>query len=226
MLPISHAIQPLRWIFWGLMLCVFDFAFSTTQEVNGVVSGFRFDVLNDLLGMIIVTCGVSKLRKFELPGSYQSFMLFVFVVSVLNCLVALKEHFIFPEPTPLSLLSDGISIATLLAVVLFCLCMQQLSQTYGLVRSVQSWRMTMQLALFLLVLPLGIMRVVGLLAIFLGPNFGIALGVLAIPILLAMLVPFIHFFISTSRMKREAEMVTAQSIDLPDPSVDDTSVSF
>jgi hypothetical protein len=46
-LSIKHAVAPLRMIFWGGLLCVFDITFS--QTTNG--QGFKFDILNDALGL-------------------------------------------------------------------------------------------------------------------------------------------------------------------------------
>lgn len=52
-MPISKAVTPLRMIFWGALLCILDFSFSSYSSRNGgPASGFQFDILNDLLGMI------------------------------------------------------------------------------------------------------------------------------------------------------------------------------
>ena len=52
---VNQAITPLRLIFWGGLLCIFDF--HLTQITND--HGFKFDVLSDALGTILITVGAS-----------------------------------------------------------------------------------------------------------------------------------------------------------------------
>ena len=54
---VNQAITPLRLIFWGGLLCIFDF--HLTQTTNG--HGFKFDVLSDALGSILIAVGVFRL---------------------------------------------------------------------------------------------------------------------------------------------------------------------
>jgi hypothetical protein len=63
---LSAMITPLRLIFWGGLLCLIDI--TMTQRINGV--SFKFDLLDDFLGMVLVTIGVFRLSRFAPSRSY------------------------------------------------------------------------------------------------------------------------------------------------------------
>lgn len=174
--------------------------------MNGqVTSGFRFDFLNDFVGMLLITFGVSKLSAFVIDSSYRSSMRFIFVCSILNCIEAFMEHFVFRSPVILDILSNLLGIATLVATVLFCSSMYKLSSTYTLQQSAASWLTTRLLVVVLWVIPLGVLHLIGLGSLITGSSFHLNIGVWAIPVLIVVLIPLVHLFISTSRMRREAE---------------------
>lgn len=203
--PITSAVTPLRLIFWGSLLCVFDFSFSQTTAINGeVTSGFRFDVLNDFVGMVLVTIGVSRLAGFAIDGAFVSAMRFVVACSVLNCIEPFFGHFVFRPPPVFGLLANLLGLATLLAIFLFCTCMLRLAIAYGLPHSTVSWFRTRWLVIALWVIPLGLIHLLGLWAFLTGQSFHWNLGLLIIPLLVVFLIPLIHLFISTSRMRQEA----------------------
>jgi hypothetical protein len=91
---VRQAITPLRMIFWGGLLCIFDITFS--QTTNG--QGFKCDILDDTLGAILITVGVFKLSAIAVPGRYATVMGFVRIVSVLAVLNTIRAHFIMPLP--------------------------------------------------------------------------------------------------------------------------------
>lgn len=196
---ISQATTPLRFIFWGGLLCVLDFSFSSSTTVNGVVgSGFRFDILNDLVGMILVTIGVVKLGKFEIDLTYRRQMLFVYFCCIIGCIKAFLGHFIFTPSAIVSLIGSATSILSLVGTILFTNAMVQLASSYQLHRSAASWRLTRILMVLFWCVPMGISNLMALTGGFVN------LGLIVIPLLLAMIVPLIHLFISTSRMREEA----------------------
>ena len=203
---ITQAVTPLRMIFWGGLLCVFDFTVSSTTSINGQSpSGFRFDFLNDFVGMLLITVGISKLSAFAMDSSFRSSMRFVFACCVLNCVEAFIGHFVFQRPVIFDILSNVLGLASLCAIVMFCTSMHRLSSDFALHRSADSWLTTRILVVILWVIPLGLLYVVGLGALLTGQSFHWDIGVAIIPVLLVFVVPLIHLFISTSRMRREAE---------------------
>jgi hypothetical protein len=205
-MSIHQAIAPLRLIFWGGLLCVLDFSISTTTTIDGqMTSGFKFDFLNDFLGMLLVTLGIYRLMQFELDGSYGGNMMVVFAVALINCLIAFMDHFVFDTPMPPALLLTLFSIATLVATILFCTAMHQLASAYGLWRSSESWLLTRLLVIAIWVIPFGLLNLLMLGTLLSGRSFHFNIGWLMALVLLAMLVPLVHLFISTSIMKNEAE---------------------
>ena len=143
-MSITRAVTPLRMVFWGGILCVFDLTFSSTTSVGGQPrSGFRFDLLNDFAGMLLITVGVFRLSEFAVDAAFRSAMRFVFVCCVLNCPVAFMEHFVFPSPAPLSGLLHLLGLASLGATVVFCSSMHRLSVAFALHQSASSWLTTL-----------------------------------------------------------------------------------
>jgi hypothetical protein len=216
-MPISKAIIPLRLIFWGALLAILDFSFSYSRSVNGGPAwGFRFDVLNDFVGMLLVTGGVYALWRFDVHPRYRRWMGLVFYCGVANSIEALADHFIFPRPAFIGWGSQLLGMATLVATVLFSSAMIWLCQKHELRRSRASWERTRLFVMLLWVLPLGVMQLLGMAAPLLGLSFSFNLGLLGIPLLLLMLVPLVHLFISTSRMRREAAEVSSLDAAVPE----------
>lgn len=207
---ITQAITPLRMIFWGGLLCVFDFAFSSTTSINGqTATGYRFDILNDLVGMLLITIGVDKLSRFDIGSSFRTSMQFVFVCSILNCLEAFAGHFVYPTPVVVEIVSNLLSLASLCGTAMFCWSMNSLSSAYSLHHSSKSWLTTLWLVTIIWVIPLGLLRLLVLGAYATGTSFHFDLGWFAIPVLLVFVVPLVHLFVSTSRMRYEAESISA-----------------
>jgi hypothetical protein len=205
-MSITEAVTPLRMIFWGGLLCIFDLSFSSTTSINnGPPTGFRFDVLNDFVGMLLITIAVSKLSAFAIDPFYRSAMRFVFVCAVLNCIEAFVDHFVFPAPAIVDVAWNLLGLASLAATVVFCTCMHRLSWEFSLHRSADSWLTTRWLVIFLWVIPLGLLDLFGLGAMLTGQSFHLDIGLLMLPVLAVLIVPLVHLFISTSRMRRDAE---------------------
>lgn len=198
---IQATITPLRLIFWGGLVCVFDFTFS--QTVNG--EGWKFDIINDFVGMLMITWSVFQLGKIELNDRYLVAMKFVRVVAALSCLDALQAHFIYDSPVIISLLLLVLGVLAMAATVVFCIAMQWLCREADLQRSERSWRTTALLFIFIYLIPLGLFYGASMIAILTESSFNINLGPAGLLLMPVFCIPLIHLFVSTSRMKVEAE---------------------
>jgi hypothetical protein len=100
---IKEAITPLRMIFWGGLLCILDITlnFKTTEGW-----GFKCDILDDTVGMILITVGVFRLRAIPVHQRYATLMKFVQILSVLNLLDSIRAHFVVPLPAVLRVVLD------------------------------------------------------------------------------------------------------------------------
>ena len=198
--PVSivHAVRPLRRIFWGALLVLLDLTFSTTT--NDV--GFRLDLLDDTVGMVLITAAVATLRDTRVSPSYAGRMGFVRWVAILALLESILDHFIFPQPALLASLVQALGIAKPVAVLLFCACMRDLCREAMLPEAGRKWHTTLMTFLFLYGIPLALLTLAAIL-----PEGAIHIDVgpwmlLALPIFL---VPLISFFSATSTMARLAE---------------------
>lgn len=182
------------------MLCLIDFTISETSGGEG----WRFDFLNDFVGMLTITWAVFRLSAIEVDARYAIALGFVKLVAVADCLVALQNHWIYEVPALLSLLIDFQGFLSMAATVIFCVAMQWLSRHGGLGRSQRSWRFTTLLFLFIYLLPLGLFHLCSIVATISGESFHIDLGPAGLLALPVFFIPLVHFFISTSRMRDEA----------------------
>lgn len=215
-MSIADAVKPLRMIFWGGLLCVLDFTFSSTSSINGrVATGFRFDILNDFVGMVLITIAIDRLSAFAMDSSYRTAMKFVYSCCLFNCVKALADHFVFRTPLVLGILSHLLGLATLAATVVFCKSMKRLAYEHGLHRSTASWAKTLLLIVTIWVVPLGLFYSVALLAMLTGQSFHFDIGIFVIPVLFILCMPLVHLFISTSRMRDEARK--SEFTDNPPP---------
>jgi hypothetical protein len=200
---VKQAITPLRMIFWGGLLCIFDFTFS--QTTNG--QGFKFDILNDAVGTILIAVGVFRLSAAAVHRRYATIMKFVQVVSVLAVLDAIRDHFIMPLPPAVHFVLNLFGLVTLVAIVTFCVAMRWFCEEAHLPEASRSWSVTTVLFVVIYVLPLGLLYVITALAIASRTSFNIDLGPAGLLLLPVFAIPLIHLFVSTSRMKRAAEAV-------------------
>jgi hypothetical protein len=199
---IQQAISPLRMIFWGGLLCVFDFSFSRT--VNG--NGFKFDILNDFVGSILIAIGLSSLARAPVHERYATVMLFVQVVAVIAVFDSLREHFILPLSPPVHLILNVLDLVYLASIVAFCIAMRWFCETAALPTAANSWSTTTSLFVLLYLLPLGAVHLLTMFTIATGTSFNINLGPAGLLLLPLFAVPLIHLFVSTSRMQSAAEL--------------------
>jgi hypothetical protein len=206
---VSRCILPLRLIFWGGLLCLFDVTIS--NQSNG--HGFLVDFLNDFVGMTLITIGVFKILGLRLGENRRWRLRFVAVVCIGSSAMALLNHFIFPRAELFFWAGSILCLAELAAILFFCAAMRSICRRAGAAGASASWKTTFFLFLFILVLPLGLLQLIGMIATLAGSSFNFPLGVAGILILAAFFIPFIHFFVSISRMKRAVRPLESEGAE-------------
>ena len=194
---------PLRLIFWGGLLCVIDFHFSW---ISGS-SGFKIDILNDLLGMVLITVGVFRLEPICATYNLQTPIQVIEVVAVISCLEAAVDHFIFEWPGLLSFSVFVFGLLKLGAILIFCITMSRLCIAEELLDAARSWKTTTVLFAVIYVVPLGLFYAAAAVAIAFDKSLNIDLGVAGLLLIPVFIVPLIHFFVSSSRMIRSVNSV-------------------
>ena len=184
-------------IFWGTLICVLDFSFS--QTVNG--SGFRFDVISDVVGAAMIAWGLGQLRPLIADAAYARIMSFCQIIAVGAVLEALANHVVIDWPLPVRLLSFAFSLVCLLAIYRFCFAMQLFCRSLGLFEIDYRWRTSQTLFLWLLVVPALLMQSDGLLDMFGSKGWSLNLGPGAIIVVIAALVAVVHILMSIRRTR-------------------------
>lgn len=209
---LGRTILPLRLIFWGGLLCVLDFTISSTTNGNG----WKFDFLNDFVGMLMIAWATFQLATVAVHERYQKWMLFIKVVATLCCVEAFLDHFIIDFPMPIYLAFMLLGLAAMLAIVMFCVSMRWLSEEARLSRSAKSWKVSTILFVIIYLIPLGLFYCAAAIAIASGSSFNIDLGVGGVLLIPVFLIPIVHLFISTSRMKNEgSQMIDSGEDETP-----------
>jgi hypothetical protein len=188
---VLKAVGPLRLIFWGGLICVFD------VKVNG------FDFLNDFIGAGLVAWGVLALSGIHVHARYRSRMNFVSVVAVLSMLEAFLAHFPIPSD-PVNFVFAVLGLIAMISTVLFCVAMRWFCEEAQLDGCIESWRTTTVLFILIYCVPLGLFYFAVAIAILLQESFSIKLGAAGLLLIPVFFLPLIHLFISTSRMRQAA----------------------
>ncbi|HWN68994.1 MAG TPA: hypothetical protein VNM90_15255 [Haliangium sp.] len=196
---IVHAARPLRQIFWGTLLVLLDVTFSLTYGGGG----FRFDVLDDTLGMVLIIAAVARLRGIPVDSYYVARMGFIRWVAILALSESILDHFIFAQPWLLTFLLQILGIAKIVASLLFLACMRDLCLETMLIEAARRWQTTLTLFLVFYGIPFGLLLIVAMLA---GDSFHIDAGPGMLLIVLLFLVPLVSFFGATLTMARSARM--------------------
>lgn len=190
---LAKASQPLKLVISGMLLVVLDFNL-------GVVSGngrHFFDLLNDSLGLLLVTVGLGRLCGLKLGSLNEGVLAGITgaaaVFLVVSVVKQVRPELLEGAATTLTILG-AVGTACLLA---FCLVMRAVSLSAGLASAARSWSTTLLLVLIFNVLSPAILR-------FASPSLlpetdGSTFGLAAIASL-AMALPFVHSFLSAARM--------------------------
>lgn len=197
----KSAVSPLRWIFWGALICLVDLTYS--QTVNGV--GWKFDFANDAVGVLIILWGTSRLARIRVHDRYRSALGFVKVTAFFSLLDAIHAHFIYNTPAAVALFFSLVNAAEMVATVVFCVAMRWLGEAAGLQRSAKSWKITTLLFVIIYLIPLGSLSCAAAIAIALRSPFHLDLGPAGLWLMPVFAAPLIHFFVSTTRMKADAQ---------------------
>lgn len=213
---IRKSVTPLRLVFWGALICIIDITFS--QTVNG--EGFKIDVLDDTVGAILIAVGVFRLGRIVVDNAYATWMTFVKSMAVVVVIETFFDHFIMRLPEGIGLIKNLLGLAELAAIVVFCWCMRRLCQVSGLSQAAGSWKVTIILFAVVFVAPLALLYLLylaGLVAIVSGKSFNVNLGPGGLLLIPVFIVPVVHLFMSTSRMKRAAEAQPSRDVFEPVP---------
>jgi hypothetical protein len=198
--PISRAVAPLRCVFWGGLICVFDITYSVWSGGRG----FRIDVLDDAVGALLIAVGVFRLGALPVDGRYVAAMVFVRLVAFLAVLDEIRAHVAVQVSTPEFFLLHVFGFVSMLAIVVFARAMRRLCEIHRLHDAASSWSVTTILFVIVYLLPLGLFYGLGAVAIAAGESFRVDLGPAGLVAMPVFAIPLIHLFVSTSRMKRAA----------------------
>jgi hypothetical protein len=190
----NEIVPPLRRIFWGGVICAIDLKFKSRD--------FTFDVVNDVLGMILITSGVFRLENVEVTPSYRKAMRFVSLICILSTVKTFADQWVY-EKAPLQEIAWILyECAEIGAILFFCFSMRLLCR--HLEGPARSWKTTALWFIVFYTIPLGFLQGARLIHLLSSLRRPLDVGPLGFLFLLSLL-PLIHLFLSTSRMRKAAE---------------------
>jgi len=192
----NEIVTPLRRIFWGGVICAIDVKFKGRE--------FTFDVVNDILGMLLITTGVFRLARVDVAPSYRKAMVFVRLICIFSTIKTFVDQWTFARAPLHEVAWIGYELAEMGAILVFCLSMRLLCRHLGLEEPARSWRTTALWFIVFYTIPLGILQAARLIRLLGSVRGSFDAGPLGFLFLLSLL-PLLHLFLSTSRMRKAAE---------------------
>src|SRR5262249_13943291 len=135
----ARILLPLRAIFWGGLLCVFDF--------NLLLGGQRFqvDTLNHAVGMVLIAGGVSVLAAQKVDSRYDWLMSSSAAIAGALTVGAFTKLLRPDWLIQIQVLVPLFRILGLAATIAFTLAMKRLAVVAAAPTLEQSWRVTAEL---------------------------------------------------------------------------------
>jgi hypothetical protein len=208
---VLKAVGPLRMIFWGALLLALHL--DIERDFGGVRLSFGF--LRETVGTVLIAIAAIWLARLSLPRACRIAIAFVAAVASTAVIAKVGGALGFHAPAEATL-QPLLRLAELTSAVALLWSLWRIARAAGLQRSARSWRTTALLFAILFVFPLGVFFVASL-GFILGlatlsrwnrfeyqadaPGWVIWAALASFAI---MMTPVVHFFISTSRMIREA----------------------
>lgn len=202
---LAGAVVPLRLLVLGGLLWLVDVSFTSTT--NG--RGFRFDVLNDAVATAMIVRGLIGLRACWTEPRYRRDLLVCTVVAALATLNALRAHVVAPMPVVVTCLVHVLALAVLACLILFAHTMRRLCLAAQATEAARSFRTTCWLFVGVHAVPLGALHAAHLAALSLDVTVRVELGWFGLPVLVVLLLPLAHLFVSTTRLQQSAYAVAA-----------------
>lgn len=191
---IHDSIRPLRYVFWGGLFLVFDLYVSTNEV--------RFDFINDTLGSILIAIGVVRLAETPVDDIYQRRMKFVTWIAVLSVFESFSEFLVFKPPLAYQVAASLFGTCQFVAILFFALAMERFAESAKLYDVSESWHFTYSLFLFIYGPLIVISAIVGLASASSTSRQHYDIGAAVCLVVPVLVIPIIHLFVSTSRMRR------------------------
>lgn len=203
----AQLIKSLNLIFWGVLIIIFDFSYTSTT--NGV--GIKFDFINDFLGSIIVFIGIVNISKMELLDvSFKKKMNYCVLAAIFQILFAISDFFIYQTLDVINTLTNLMNLMIDWALVVFAGSMIILSTKIGLNASLRRWKIVKKLFFWINFLPFAILIVFSEIMtltngfrFYWQSEFGITGQISSILLMILVLLPIGYALYTINSMKQE-----------------------
>ena len=194
--------KALLFIMLGMAIHVVDISFSRT--VNG--EGFRFDLINDLIGIGMIILAIGQLRRIRINEKYQQYMTFALVAAGVQMVWDLEGHMLYVRPYFLWVLSLICGFLVLGGILLLLESLLILSSGLSLNKSPFNLKLAKRLFIYLEIVPsvvvVGLLLLSGSDVIFFGPGNSLN-WIVGILIILLKLIAYATIVFAIYQMRQE-----------------------
>ena len=191
-------IRSLNLIFWGVLIIIIDFTYSR--------SGIEIDLINDLIGSIMIFIAVFRISKFQISDStFKSKMNFVLIVSVIQILYSISDFVTYQIPEFIISIENLIGLVATWGCIMFCASMIIFSEEALLRVSQKRWSITKKMFLWLNFIPFVVLYLIEIIFSFTKniSLFGLAQGGIVLILLIIALIPVLYGLFTIHEMKNE-----------------------
>lgn len=208
--------RDLNLIFWGILIILIDLSFWRT--VNG--SGIKIDLVNDLIGAIVIYSAVARIGKIEIQNdNYIKKMLFAVLAAGIQFFFALADFVIMEVPHLFNVIGSFLSLGVIWGGIKFCESMSLLSIEKSLMQSEQRWIKVKKLVLWIYFIPSIIGTLLNLLLSFYkGKKYewhidmGLSEGIGFVILVILIIAPMIYALFTIQLMLREIRTTDSEEM--------------
>ena len=138
----KRIIIPLWLIFWGIIICILDI------RIN------HFDIINNFVGMLMISWGVISLSRASISARYQQWMFFVVIIAIIDTIFTFFTEVLlitsvwnldWHQNMIVSALQLAWAIVLFAGILLFLWSMKEYCSVMNWERALASWRYSTKL---------------------------------------------------------------------------------
>ncbi|MCA8962065.1 MAG: hypothetical protein KDC38_16175 [Planctomycetes bacterium] len=208
----QRLIRDLRFLCIGTLLVSLDLRIGVVESSAGAWTfGFRFDVLNDIIGGALILVALRSVATIPAGPLYAQALRFGMVIAWVQLGLAVADHFVFGTPNGVQLVLGAYGVVVALAVVRFVEAMVRLTDSLRLESAVGSWYVTRRWVVAFVLVPSILAELIGLVVVAFGetPRWTTSTGpalLLALALFGAALIAGVHFLLSVHRTSKAVQL--------------------
>lgn len=200
----------MRAIFWGAIVCLVDVTIAFDTSIAGSSgaaaqrTGFKCDVVNDMIGFALIAFALSTIGQMLAPTRVRAGLRFAAAVAALSIVSSLHDQIIYDREPAVQLLELLVSSLQVIALCVFCASMRGLCEAHNLPVA-RRWQTCFLLCVAIYAVPSLLLNSYAAVTLLSpdGPLKEMKSAWIVIPVLLMVLVPLIYMLWALHQTRRQ-----------------------